>query len=157
MNLGLTLASFQEYLIILRVHLQFIWYSNIKLSLGGNQQLYLHDRGLDLVSSVVHVERELCPDPAGVLNQSDSGAMRRHVQRVHDLEHRRGVRDNHRSTQGTCPLLVCFHFYLFSYITSCSQKQTPSSEMILVLNLCWEPLANLRLRLRDLFLFRFIL
>lgn len=39
------------------------------------QQLYLHDCSFDLVSSVVHVERELCPDSAGVLNQTNSGAV----------------------------------------------------------------------------------
>lgn len=51
--------------------------------------LYLHDCSFDLVSSVVHVERELCPDPTRVLNQTDSGAMSGHVQGVHDLQHRR--------------------------------------------------------------------
>lgn len=61
----------------------------LKIISERKKQLYLHDRSLDLISSVVHVERELCPDPAGVLNQTDSGAMRRHVQRIHDLEHRR--------------------------------------------------------------------
>lgn len=48
---------------------------------------YLHDSSLDLFCGVIHVERELGSDPTRVLNQSDSGAMRRDVQRVHHLEY----------------------------------------------------------------------
>lgn len=38
---------------------------------------------------MVHVERELCPDTAGVLDQTDSCSMSRHVQRVDDLRRSR--------------------------------------------------------------------
>lgn len=77
----------REYLIKLYVHcyLVIIQLNIMKICVG----LYLHDCSFDLVSSVVHVERELCPDPARVLNQTDSGAMSGHVQGVHDLQHRR--------------------------------------------------------------------
>lgn len=47
---------------------------------------YLHDCSFDLISCVVHVEGKLGPDPARVLNQTDSGTVRRHVQRVDDLQ-----------------------------------------------------------------------
>lgn len=40
---------------------------------------YLHDCSFDLLSRVVHVEGELCPDPAGVLNQTHPGTVSRHV------------------------------------------------------------------------------
>lgn len=66
------------YLVIIQLNI-------MKIFVG----LYLHDCSFDLVSSVVHVERELCPDPTRVLNQTDSGAMSGHVQGVHDLQHRR--------------------------------------------------------------------
>ena len=36
---------------------------------------------------MVHVEGELGPDPAGVLDQTDPGTVSGHVQRVHNLEH----------------------------------------------------------------------
>lgn len=78
--------------------------------------LYLHDCSFDLVSSVVHVERELCPDPARVLNQTDSGAMSGHVQGVHDLQHRRrsGTFIGHRCSSSISSLimisLLCFVF-----------------------------------------------
>lgn len=54
-----------------------------------NTDTDLHDRSLDLISRVVHVERELCPDPAGVLDQTDPGAVSGHVQGVHNLRRRR--------------------------------------------------------------------
>lgn len=52
----------------------------------NKQKHYLHDCSFDLISCVVHVEGKLGPDPARVLNQTDSGTVRRHVQRVDDLQ-----------------------------------------------------------------------
>lgn len=35
---------------------------------------------------MVHVERELCSDPTGVLDQTNSGTMSGDIQRVHNLD-----------------------------------------------------------------------